>query len=276
MSEKGQGKIGTCVLLALIISLRDENMMITSHRLRLKKFAAPIFARNNVEKYLAEQASARRFTWLDASIGLGMLLNLVLSLFNAITHRGTIGLIEGVLTCYLIGLLLFPPIRPLIGRLLLASFIAGICELFTDASGQYIVHSLIYPSGEPMLWTSPLYMPLSWLVVVTHLGYLAWRLQALLGWRKAALLSGICGAIQIPIYEEMAYYGGWWRYRPTHLMLGHTPLYVLLFEGLIVAALALLYARIERRSWSQVALIGVVLGAWMPLAAFISWVLLGL
>jgi hypothetical protein len=101
---------------------------------------------------------------------------------------------------------------------LLAGFIAGLCELFTDASGQYVVHSLFYPIGEPMLWTSPLYMPLSWMVILTHLGYGAWRLRGLWGWRKAALVCGMWGAIQIPLYEEMAYYAHWWRYKPTHLM----------------------------------------------------------
>ena len=114
------------------------------------------------------------------------------------------------------------------------------------------------------------------MVVLTHLGYVAWRLRVLLGWRKAALLSAILGAIQIPIYEEMAYYGGWWHYKPVHLMLGHTPIYVLLFEGLIVAALPLLYDRIERRAWKQVALIGIIVGAWMPVAALVAWLVLGL
>ncbi|GAC1391941.1 MAG: hypothetical protein NVSMB38_13860 [Ktedonobacteraceae bacterium] len=232
--------------------------------------------KTNAEKFLAEQASARTLTWFDMAIGIGVLSDLVLSFLNVTTHWGYVGTIEVVLSLYLLALLCFQRIRPLVGRLLLAGFIAGICELFTDASGQYVAHSLIYPAGEPTLWTSPLYMPLSWMVVLTHLGYIAWRLRALVDLRKAVLVSGLLGAVQIPVYEEMAYYGGWWQYKPTHLMLGHTPLYVLLFEGLIVAALPLLYERIERRAWSHVAIIGVVVGAWMPCAALLSWLLLGL
>ena len=96
-----------------------------------------------------------------------------------------------------------------------------------------------------------------------------------MGWQKVALLSGIWGALQIPAYEEMVYYAGWWRYLPTRLMIGHTPLYVLPFEGLVAAALVLLYDRIERRSWAQVATIGIILGAWMPVAALASWLILG-
>ncbi len=246
------------------------------HISTLKRFAPSTSATTISEKYLAEKASARLFTWFDLVIGIGIVSDLVLSFINITTHWSNVGTITVILSLYLLVLLCLQRIRPLMGRLLLAGFIAGICELFTDASGQSVAHSLIYPIGELMLWASPLYMPLSWMVILTHLGYIAWRLRALLGLRKAALISGLLGAIQIPIYEEMAYYGGWWQYRPTHLMLGHTPLYVLLFEGLIVAALPLLYDRIERRAWSHVALIGIIIGAWMPFAALFSWLLLGL
>ncbi len=242
----------------------------------LKRFAPSTFAQTNAEKLLAEKASARTFTWFDAAIGVGILSDFALSFIDITTHLWYVGAIEVVLSLYLLALLLFKNLRPLVGRLLLAGFIAGICELFTDASGQSVAHSLIYPLGAPTLWTSPLYMPLSWMVILTHLGYIAWRLRVLLGVRKAMVLAGFLGAIQIPLYEEMAYYGNWWRYKPTHLMLGHTPLYVLLFEGLIVATLPLLYDRIERRAWLQVALLGVIVGAWMPFAALVSWLLLGL
>jgi hypothetical protein len=249
--------------------------MIRINTALLKQISPPASASKHAEQYLAEKAAAHRLTWLDLVIAGGILSDLVLSLLDATTKWWYVGLIEVFLSLYLLLWLFARGIRPLLGRLLLAGFIAGVCELFTDASGQYVAHSLIYPAGALTLWTSPLYMPLSWMVVLTHLGYLAWRLRALLGWRKASLLSAILGAIQIPIYEEMAYYGGWWRYKPVHLMLGHTPIYVLLFEGLIVAALPLLYDRIERRAWKQVALIGVIVGAWMPVAALVAWLLTG-
>ncbi len=241
----------------------------------LKRFAPPVFAQTTTEKYLAEQAARHNITWLDLAIAGGILSDFVLSLLSITITHWYVGAIEVVLSLYLLALLGIRTMRPLLGRLLLAGFIAALCELCTDASGQYVVHSLIYPAGALTLWTSPLYMPLSWMVILTYTGYVAWRLRALLGWGRATLVSGIWGAIQIPLYEEMAYYGGWWRYRPTRLMLGHTPLYVLLFEGLVVAALPLLYDRIERRSWGQVALIAVVLGAWIPVAALLSWLLLG-
>ncbi len=241
----------------------------------LKQLAPPVSPSNHTEQYVAEKAAIHRLTWFDLVIGGGLLADLVLSLLDATTRWWYVGLVEVFLTIYLLVWLLARGIRPLLGRLLLAGIIAGICELFTDAAGQSVAHSLIYPAGALMLWASPLYMPLSWTVVLTHLGYVSWRLRALLGWRRAALLSGILGAIQIPIYEELAYYGGWWRYKPVHLMIGHTPIYVLLFEGLIVAALPLFYDRIERRSWGQVALLGVIVGVWIPIAALVSWLVAG-
>jgi hypothetical protein len=51
--------------------------------------------------------------------------------------------------------------------------------------------------------------------------------------------------------------------------------YVLLFEGLIVAALPLFFNRLEQRAWPQVVVIGLIIGAWMPTAGLFSWLLLG-
>jgi hypothetical protein len=58
-------------------------------------------------------------------------------------------------------------------------------------------------------------------------------------------------------------------------MLGHTPAYVVLFEGLVVAALPLLFDRLERRSWIETVVLGVVIGIWMAISALTAWLLLG-
>ncbi|HEX6819637.1 MAG TPA: hypothetical protein VF120_14770 [Ktedonobacterales bacterium] len=177
--------------------------------------------------------------------------------------------------------------RPVLTRLALLGLIAGVCELATDAAGEHVVHSLSYPSGEPMVWSSPIYMPLSWMLVVCLLAYLGWRLWHLtsqgpgahrmsLSQVVAVVLTGLAGAIIVPFFEETAYYAGWWRYAPTRLMFGHTPAYVLLFEGLVGAFLPLMAANLRALGWRAVALRGVGLGAWMPLAALIAWLVLGI
>ncbi|HLY29583.1 MAG TPA: hypothetical protein VKQ36_01020, partial [Ktedonobacterales bacterium] len=66
-----------------------------------------------------------------------------------------------------------------------------------------------------------------------------------------------------------------WRYAPTTLHIGHTPLYVSLFEGLVVAALPLLLANVTRRSWRAVMLRALALGLWIPWAALLAWLLVG-
>lgn len=242
----------------------------------IKRLAPPGEARTESEKYLAQGATVRRFTRFDLAIAVVILLDFVSAFTDSITRWWYVGAIELFLSVLLCVLLIgLRTMRPLLGRLMLAGLIAGICELFTDASGRQIVHSLIYPPGELTIWASPIYMPLTWMVTLTYLGYVCWRLRGLLGGRMATLLCGLVGAFVIPIYEEMAFYGGWWRYAPVHLMVGHTPVYVILFEGLVVAALPLLYYRIERRSWLEVIAVGVVVGAWIAFAALIAWLVLG-
>lgn len=167
-----------------------------------------------------------------------------------------------------------PRWRPLIARLLLLGLVAGMLELATDAAGAQFAHSLVYPAGEPMLWQSPVYMPISWMVVLTLLGYLGWRLAGRLPLWQAMALSALAGMLTVPFYEECAWYAGWWRY--TNLpRIGHTPIYVFLFEGAVAMILPLLTRRIERLSLARVATLGLVLGGWMPLVAFVSWRLLG-
>jgi hypothetical protein len=241
-----------------------------------KKLSPPAFAKTEQERYLVQFAEARKITRLDIAIAFVILMDFVFTSIDSITKWWYVGIIDLILTAMLFILVIsWRMVRPLLGRLMLVGLLAGICELFTDASGQYVVHSLIYPVGEWTIWTSPLYMPLSWLVTLTYLGYISWRLRALLGWRSAILLCGLLGAIDIPFFEEISYYGGWWRYAPTHLMLGHTPAYVALFEGLVVAALPLLFDRLERRSWVETVALGVVTGTWMAISALTAWLLLG-
>ena len=242
----------------------------------IKKLTHPALAETEQERSLAQFAEAHNITRLDAGIAFVVLADFVLTSIDSVTKWCYVGFIDIILTALL--LLLFVGMRisrPLLGRLMLVGFVAGICELFTDASGQYVVHSLIYPRGELTIWTSPLYMPLSWLVTLTYLGYMSWRLRALLGWRIAILLCGLIGAIDIPVFEEISYYGGWWRYVPTHFMFGHTPVYVVLFEGLVIATLPLLFDRLERRSWIETGLLGGVIGIWMAISALTAWLLLG-
>ena len=225
----------------------------------------------------ASPLAARRFTVLDAAMLATFALLVAGHIVSAIGRLGwgSAAVTVGLTALALLTLALRQAWRPLILRLLAFGLIAGVCELFTDYSGEVVAHSLRYPANEPMLWASPAYMPLSWMVVLAQIGYLAWRLVGLMPQRWLAMaLTGLWGALNIPFYEEMAYHAGWWSYAPAP-GLGHTPYYVMLFEGLIAAALPPLLANLQRRPPRAVLLRGLLLGAWIPCAALASWLLIG-
>jgi hypothetical protein len=220
--------------------------------------------------------TARRFTALDGAM-LGTLALLVA--LHIVAAALAVGWITAVGTlalsvCVLAAIMARPAWRPLLARLLLLGLVTGLVELFTDFAGEVVAHSLIYPPDEPMIWASPAYMPFSWMVTLTLIGYLAWRLWTLAPRWLAIILTGLWGAINIPFYEEMAYHAGWWRYAPAPSF-GHTPSYVILFEGLTCALLPPLVARLESRGWRGVALRGLALGVWAPWVALFAWLLLG-
>ena len=225
---------------------------------------------------VAVAGRAWTFTALDrAMLGLVVLL-LGLDAVSAVLHAGwiTAAFTDLVGAGYLLVVAAHAPWRPLLARLALFGLVVGALELATDAAGERFAHSLIYPAGGPVLWASPAYMPLSWLIVITHVGYLAWRLRGLVRVPLAALLCALWAGLNIPFSEEMAYHARWWRYAPAP-SLGHTPLYVMLFEALIGASLPFLLAGVERKAWRVVAWLGVVEGAWIPAAALLSWLVLG-
>lgn len=222
---------------------------------------------------------ARRLTGLDRAM---LAFYVVLALCEAAMAMLRAGWPSAVAvdTASLVALLAFCWVRewrPILSRLLVLGMTAGVFELFTDASGERVVHSLLYPAHEPTIWASPIYMPIAWTIVLTELGYLAWRASSLfptLSTRGVVALCALVGAVTVPFYEEMAYYAGWWRYAGApHL--GHTPLYVILFEGLIAAILPFVTARLARRGFLYAVIMGVIVGVWMPLVALIAWLLLG-
>jgi hypothetical protein len=178
---------------------------------------------------------------------------------------------------YLAALCVRPEWRAILARLFLVGIIAGVIELATDAAGQYVAHSLVYPPDEPFLWASPIYMPLSWAIVSTQLGYLGWRLRNRIPpvrMALAVLVSFAAGAVLVPFYEEMAFLAGWWRYT-SFPVISHVPVYVILFEGLVSAAFPLLLNGLGRKSLARTALAGLAIGAWMPVAAFLTWSVIG-
>src|SRR5258708_33646663 len=105
----------------------------------IKRLAPPGEAKTEAEKYLAQGAIVRRFTRFDLAIAVVILLDFVSAFTDSITRWWYVGAIElflsGLLCALLIGL---RTMRPLLGRLMLAGLIAGLCELFPGPAGRQV------------------------------------------------------------------------------------------------------------------------------------------
>jgi hypothetical protein len=160
--------------------------------------------------------------------------------------------------CLLVG---FVIIRrdALLARLLLFGLVVGLTELPADAWLVDYTRTLDYSiGGGPMIWRSPLWMPLAWEVVAVQFGYIGLRLWERFGW-AGLLMIALLGAINIPFYEEMARRIDWWQYSGCR-MISFTPWYIILGEFGIALALTLLARTLRRGSWRTAILAGIAGG----------------
>src|SRR5882762_5073478 len=161
--------------------------------------------------------------------------------------------------CLLIGFILVRR-DALLGRFLLFGLVVGFTELAADAWLVDYTHTLDYSiGGGPMIWRSPVWMPLAWEVVAVQFGYIGLRLWERFG-KLGLLMIGLLGAINIPFYEEMARRIHWWQYRGCR-MISYTPWYIILGEFGITLGFASLSRALRRNSWRVALVAGVAVGA---------------
>jgi hypothetical protein len=147
----------------------------------------------------------------------------------------------------------------LLGRFLLFGVIVGFAELPADAWLVDYTRTLDYSiGGGPMIWRSPLWMPLAWEVVAVQFGYIGLRLWERFG-KVGLLIIGLLGAVNIPFYEEMARRIHWWQYSGCR-MISFTPWYIILGEFGIAIVLALIARTLRRASWRQAVIAGIAGG----------------
>jgi Domain of unknown function (DUF6989) len=161
--------------------------------------------------------------------------------------------------CLLVG---FAVVRrdAFLARFLLFGVAVGFTELAADAWLVDYTRTLDYTiGGGPMIWRSPLWMPLAWEVVAVQFGYIGLRLWERFG-KSGLVMIGLLGAINIPFYEEMARRIHWWQYSGCR-MISYTPWYIILGEFGIAVAFALLARTLRRGSWPVAFVSGVVGGA---------------
>jgi hypothetical protein len=147
----------------------------------------------------------------------------------------------------------------LLGRLVLFGVVVGVVELPADAWLVDYTRTLDYSiGGGPMIWRSPLWMPLAWEVVAVQFGYIGLRLWERFG-KFGLLMIGMLGAINIPFYEEMARKIHWWRYSDCR-MISFTPWYIVLGEFGIAITFALLARTLRRGLWREAVVAGMAGG----------------
>lgn len=148
----------------------------------------------------------------------------------------------------------------MLARLMVFGLLVGIVELAADAWLVDHTRTLDYSvGGGPMLWRSPLWMPMAWEVVAVQFGYVGLRLYERFG-ALGLLINGVLGAVNIPYYEEMARLIHWWQYSGCRMISG-TPYYIIVGEFGIAVALALLARPLRTGGWGKAMIAGTLGGA---------------
>jgi len=213
----------------------------------------------------------RRLLFVLFALTLGVALTYV----SAVLRLGAVTAYVTVAIEYCLYLLYLTRTRdPVFGHLLVLGLIAGVLELASDWWAVDVTGTLVYPADGPILLRSPLYMPFAWGSTFLQLGGIAHWVSGRWPLLASSLALGLIGALDIPFYEQMAKGAGWWFYQ-TAPMLGNAPWYVIGTEILVVAALPVVARWVGNGSLGLSAGLGVALGAWIGVAALISYSLAG-
>ena len=155
----------------------------------------------------------------------------------------------------------------LMGQLFVFGLVAGFAELVSDHYSVSTIGTLVYDKGGSFIWTSPLYMPFAYVVVLVQLGYLAYWMTMKWGLGRATILSAVIGGINVPLYEYLAKGAGYWYYKDCQMIFGTVPYYIVGGEIVFVGVLPVMISLFARSKWPAVVALGLLEGAVM----FIGW-----
>ena len=155
----------------------------------------------------------------------------------------------------------------LMAQLFVFGLMAGFAELPSDHYSVSTIGTLVYDKGGNFLWTSPLYMPFAYVVVLVQLGYLAYWMTQKWGLATATLLSGAIGGVNVPLYEYLAKGADYWYYKNCRMIFGGVPYYIVGGEIAFVAVLPIITSLLARAKWPAVAALGLLEGVVM----FVGW-----
>ena len=149
--------------------------------------------------------------------------------------------------------------EPLFARLLVFGLAVGFTELLNDT---YLIDRdiLVYWPGGPYVWKTPLYMPLSWALIMVSSGMVSVWLYQTLGPVKAVAGVIILSALYIPGFEAMAAKADWWHYQHVRMYRNLAPDFVILGEALLAIPLPWMSVTLARKGFGVAVGLGVVEG----------------
>ena len=159
-------------------------------------------------------------------------------------------------------------------QVIVFTIVAGFTELISDWWIVSVKESLVYFPDEPMLVSSPLYMPFSWAVVFIQVGYLGWLIGKGKRMGYLVLITSAIGLLFIPMFEHLAKGADWWYYQNCR-MISYVPYYIIASEVAVSAALPFFFKWMEkRRSYLWAVLFGIAQGLWIWISCMIAYFLL--
>lgn len=193
------------------------------------------------------------------------------SVISSLTHAGTTSVYIITLGSFVVyvAYALYTQ-NMVLQKLLLFGFVAGVLELLADHYSVTTIGTLVYPPGESMIWTSPSYMPISWTIALTQLGYYALLLTRWKGIWVAAIVISLSGGLYIPLYEHLAKSANWWYYKDCSMIFS-APYYIIICEALLSAALPFLVQWTQSKKLAFAIVPGIIQGLWILLSAIIAY-----
>ena len=159
-------------------------------------------------------------------------------------------------------------------KVIFFSYAAGIAELLPDHWLVAYTGTLFYPD-QIKIYSSPLYMPFAWSVVLIQLGYIGWLFGRKFGKWTASFAMVALGIAIIPLYEHWAINAGWWHYENSPMFIGEIPYYIMLAEGLLMFTIPAFFDSAAEAGWKKIGLYGFLQGMVMWLACIIAWYTIG-
>ncbi len=158
----------------------------------------------------------------------------------------------------------------LLKKVLVFGIVAGFVELISDWWLVSYQDVLVYFPDEPIIVSSPLYMPFSWAVIFLQVGYLAWLIKKQYKFSTSVIAATALGAAFVPFFEHWAKDANWWYYQDC-TMIGSVPYFIILSEAAICSLLPFFFLKLEKSNYFFVIIYGLLMGLWIWITAMISF-----